>query len=194
FFEFIGQEVREHLAALGFRSIAEAVGHAEMLETRAAIDHWKAHGLDLSPILRETPNPYAGQDLHCTRTQDHHLDQALDQQFIAQAQMALEVGWPVRIELPIRNVHRSVGTLLGGGVGGRVSARTSGATAVVEGVGDGGCEYMAGGRVVVLGPTGRNFAAGMSGGIAYVYDGDRHFDDRVNYEMVELEPLELDDR
>src|SRR3989442_4918093 len=113
FFEFIGQEVREHLAALGFRSIAEAVGHAEMLETRAAIDHWKAQGLDLTPILRVADNPYAGQDLHCTRSQDHHLDKALDQQFIARAQTAIEVGWPVRIELPIRNVHRSVGTLLG---------------------------------------------------------------------------------
>ena len=286
FFEFIGQEVREHLAALGFRSIAEAVGHAEMLETRAAIDHWKAHGLDLSPILRETANPYPGQDLHCTRSQNHHLDQALDQQFIAQAQMALEVGWPVRIELPIRNVNRSVGTMLGsevtrrwggegladdtidihlrgsagqsfgaflprgitlrlegdandytgkglsggrvilrpdrtarfkaeeniiagnvvlygatsgeafirGVVGERFAVRNSGATAVVEGVGDHGCEYMTGGRVVVLGSTGRNFAAGMSGGIAYVYDADKDFADRVNYEMVDLEPLELDDR
>jgi glutamate synthase (NADPH/NADH) large chain len=286
FFEFIGQEVREHLAALGFRSVAEAVGHAEMLETRAAIDHWKAHGLDLTPILREPVNPYAGQTLHCTRSQDHHLDKALDQQFLAQAQMALEVGWPVRIELPIRNVHRSVGTLLGseltrrwggeglpddtidihlrgsagqsfgaflphgitlrlegdandytakglsggrvilkpdrtarfraedniiagnvvlygatsgeafirGVVGERFAVRNSGATAVVEGVGDHGCEYMTGGRVVVLGLTGRNFAAGMSGGIAYVFDADRNFADRVNYEMVDLEPLELDDR
>jgi glutamate synthase (NADPH/NADH) large chain len=200
--------------------------------------------------------------------------------------MALEVGWPVRIELPIRNVNRSVGTMLGsevtrrwggegladdtidihlrgsagqsfgaflprgitlrlegdandytgkglsggrvivrpdraarfkaeeniiagnvvlygatsgeafirGVVGERFAVRNSGATAVVEGVGDHGCEYMTGGRVVVLGPTGRNFAAGMSGGIAYVYDADKGFADRVNYEMVDLEPLELDDR
>jgi glutamate synthase (NADPH/NADH) large chain len=286
FFEFIGQEVREHLAALGFRSIAEAVGHVEMLETRAAIDHWKAEGLDLTPILTVASNPYAGQDRHCTRSQDHHLDEALDQQFIAKAEAALEVGWPVRIELPIRNVHRSVGTLLGsevtrrwggegmpdgtidiylrgsagqsfgaflprgitlhlegdandytakglsggrvivrpdrtarflaeeniiagnvvlygatsgeafirGVVGERFGVRNSGATAVVEGVGDHGCEYMTGGRIVVLGSTGRNFAAGMSGGIAYVYDGDHRFSERVNYEMVDLEALEIEDR
>ncbi|MCA1647331.1 MAG: glutamate synthase subunit alpha, partial [Chloroflexi bacterium] len=285
FFEFIGQEVREHLAALGFRSIAEAVGHAEMLETRAAIDHWKAQGLDLTPILTVAESTYAGQDLHCTRSQDHHLDQALDQEFIAQAQTTLEVGWPVRIERQIRNVHRSVGTLLGseltrrwggqglpddtidirlrgsagqsfgaflprgitlrlegdandytakglsggrvilrpdraarfaaednviagnvglygatsgeafirGLVGERFGVRNSGATAVVEGVGDHGCEYMTGGRVVVLGPTGRNFAAGMSGGVAYVYDGDGRFSERVNYELVDLEAPDPED-
>src|SRR5579859_4986469 len=286
FFEFIAEEVREHLAALGFRSIAEAVGHTEMLETKAAIDHWKAHGLDLTPILTQANNPYVGQDLHCTRSQDHHLDEALDQQLIAQSRPALEAGWPVRIDLPVRNVNRSVGTMLGyevtrrwggeglpddtidihlrgsagqsfgaflprgitlrlegdandytakglsggrvvlkpdrqavfapeeniiagnvvlygatsgeafisGVVGERFAVRNSGATAVVEGVGDHGCEYMTGGRVVVLGPTGRNFAAGMSGGIAYVYDPERRFAAAVNYEMVELEPLELDDR
>src|SRR5437762_8323054 len=108
FFEFIAQEVREHLAALGFRSIAEAVGHADVLDTRAAVDHWKAHGLDLSPILAIAENPYAGQDLHQARPQNHHLDKALDQQFISMAQTALEVGWPVRIELPVRNTNRSV--------------------------------------------------------------------------------------
>jgi len=286
FFEYIAQEVREHLAALGFRSIAEAVGHAEALETKAAIDHWKADGLDLTPILMPANNPYVGQDLHCTRSQNHHLDEAMDQQFIEQAQLALEVGWPVRIEMPIRNVNRSVGTMLGsevtrrhggdglpddtidihlrgsagqsfgaflprgitlrlegdandyvgkglsggrvivrpdstamfaaednviagnvvlygatsgeafirGVVGERFAVRNSGATAVVEGIGDHGCEYMTGGRVVVLGPTGRNFAAGMSGGIAYVYDPQRRFSASVNYEMVELEPLELDER
>jgi glutamate synthase (NADPH) large chain len=286
FFEFLAEEIREHLAALGFRSIAEAVGHAEMLETRAAIDHWKAHGLDLAPILAIATNPYEGQDLLCTKSQDHHLDEALDQQFIQQSQTALEVGWPVRIDLPVRNINRSVGTLLGsevtrrfggkglpdntidihlrgsagqsfgaflpkgitldlegdandytakglsggrvivrpdrnatfkaeeniiagnvvlygatsgeafirGVVGERFAVRNSGAIAVVEGVGDHGCEYMTGGRVVVLGSTGRNFAAGMSGGIAYVYDPRHTFADRVNYEMVELEPLELDDR
>ncbi len=286
FFEYLAEEVREHLAALGFRSIAEAVGHAEMLETKAAIDHWKADGLDLTPILTPANNPYPGQDLRCTRSQDHHLDEALDQQFIEQAQLALEVGWPVRLEMPIRNIHRSVGTMLGsevtrrhggdgladgtidihlrgsagqsfgaflprgitlhlegdandyvakglsggrvilrpdstatfaaeenviagnvvlygatsgeafirGVVGERFGVRNSGATAVVEGIGDHGCEYMTGGRVVVLGPTGRNFAAGMSGGIAYVYDPERRFSASVNYEMVELEPLELDDR
>src|SRR5207244_12594172 len=113
FFEYIAQEVREHLAALGFRSIAEAVGHAEALETKAAIDHWKADGLDLTPILMPANTPYAGQDLPCTRSQNHHLDEVLDQRFIEQSQMALEVGWPVRIDVPIRNVNRSVGRLLG---------------------------------------------------------------------------------
>jgi glutamate synthase (NADPH) large chain len=286
FFEFIAEEVREHLATLGFRSIAEAVGHAEMLNTREAIDHWKANGLDLSPILAVADNPYDGQDRLCTRQQDHHLDKALDQQLIAQARPAIEVRWPVRIELPIRNVNRSVGTLLGsevtrrwgadglpddtidislrgsagqsfgaflprgitlrlegdandytakglsggriilqpdrestfapeeniiagnvvlygatsgeafisGVVGERFAVRNSGAIAVVEGVGDHGCEYMTGGRVVVLGSTGRNFAAGMSGGIAYVYDPDRTFARRVNPEMVDIEKLDAEDR
>ncbi|HEY0583180.1 MAG TPA: glutamate synthase large subunit [Chloroflexota bacterium] len=282
FFEFLAEEVREHLAALGFRSIAEAVGHAEMLETRAAIDHWKANGLDLTPILALAENPYAGQDLRNTKKQDHHLEEALDQDFIRQAQMALEVAWPAKIEMPIRNVNRSVGTLLGsevtrryggeglpddtidihlrgsagqsfgaflprgitlrlegdandyvakglsggrvilrpdrdatfaaeenviagnvalygatsgeafirGVVGERFAVRNSGATAVVEGVGDHACEYMTGGRVVVLGETGRNFAAGMSGGIAYAYDPHDSFSTLVNYEMVDLESLE----
>ncbi len=282
FFEFIAEEVREYLAELGFRSIAEAVGHAEVLDSRAAVDHWKAHGLDLSPILTVAENPYEGQDLLCTKQQDHGLDRALDQELIKQAKPALDLGWPVHIEVPIRNVHRTVGTLLGhevtkryggvglpddtievhlrgsagqsfgafvpngitlrlegdandyvgkglsggnivlrpdrdapfaaednviagnvalygatsgdayfrGIVGERFCVRNSGATAVVEGVGDHGCEYMTGGRVVVLGPTGRNFAAGMSGGIAYVYDVDGVFSSLVNYEMVALEPLD----
>jgi glutamate synthase (NADPH/NADH) large chain len=286
FFEFIAQEVREHLAALGFRSVAEAVGHAEVLDMRAAVSHWKAAGLDLSPILTVADNPYPGQDLLCTRTQNHHLDEALDQALIAKSQTAIEVGWPVHIDMPIHNVNRSVGTLLGsevtrrwggeglpddtidihlrgsagqsfgaflprgitlhlegdandytakglsggrvilkpdrdavfaaedniiagnvvlygatsgeafirGVVGERFAVRNSGATAVVEGVGDHGCEYMTGGRVVVLGPTGRNFAAGMSGGIAYVYDADGRFTERVNPEMVDLEMLDADDR
>jgi glutamate synthase (NADPH/NADH) large chain len=286
FFEFIAEEVREYLGALGFRSIAEAVGHAEALDTRAAIDHWKAHGLDLSPILAVAENPYEGQDLLCTKAQDHGLEQALDQQLIVQAGPALEGGAPVTIDLPIRNVNRTVGTMLGsaltrrwggdglpddtitvnlrgsagqsfgafvprgitlrlegdandytgkglsggrimcfpdreaqfpaedniiagnvalygatsgeaffrGVVGERFCVRNSGATAVVEGVGDHGCEYMTGGRVVVLGPTGRNFAAGMSGGIAFVHDPDDTFPALVNYEMVELEPLDDTDR
>ena len=286
FFEFIAQEVREHLAALGFRSIAEAVGHAEVLDMRAAVTHWKANGLDLSPILKVADNPYDGQDLLCTRQQNHHLDRALDQELIKQAQLALEVGWPVKIDMPIQNVNRSVGTLLGseltrrwggeglpdntiqihlrgsagqsfgafvprgitlhlegdandytakglsggrvilnpdrdasfvaedniiagnvilygatsgevfirGVVGERFAVRNSGAVAVVEGVGDHACEYMTGGRVVVLGPTGRNFAAGMSGGIAYVFDCDGDFSRRVNTEMVDLEPLNQEDR
>ncbi len=286
FFEFIAEEVREYLAALGFRSIVDAIGHAEMLDVKAAIDHWKADGLDLSPILVEAENPFEGQSRYCVRSQDHGLERALDQQLIELAQPALTDGTPVEIELPVRNINRTVGTMLGsevtkrwggaglpdgtikihlrgsagqsfgtfvprgitlrlegdandytgkglsggivivhpdrdalfaaeenivagnvalygatsgeayfrGVVGERFCVRNSGATAVVEGVGDHGCEYMTGGRVVVLGATGRNFAAGMSGGIAYVHDPDDRFPALVNYEMVELEPLDDDDR
>ncbi|HEX5095960.1 MAG TPA: glutamate synthase-related protein, partial [Acidimicrobiia bacterium] len=286
FFEFLAQEVREYLAALGFRSIAEAIGHTEVLDMRPAVDHWKAHGLDLAPILLEAENPYDGQDRYATKAQDHGLDRALDQQLIALATPAIEDGKHVEIELPVQNTNRTVGTMLGslvtrtwggdglpdntiritlrgsagqsfgaflpsgitmrlegdandycakglsggrvilypdrnatfvaedniiagnvalygatggeayirGQVGERFCVRNSGATAVVEGVGDHGCEYMTGGRVVVLGPTGRNFAAGMSGGIAYVYDPDEQFASLVNYEMVELVPLDDDDR
>jgi glutamate synthase (NADPH/NADH) large chain len=286
FFEFIAEEVREYLAKLGFRSIAEAIGHAEMLDVRPAIDHWKAHGLDLTPILAEAENPDEGQDRYCTRGQDHGLDRALDRQLIELAGSALMKKCPVEIELPVHNTNRSVGTMLGseltkrwggaglpdntirihlrgsagqsfgafvprgitlrlegdandylakglsggtvivhpdrdalfaaeeniiagnvvlygatggdayirGVVGERFCVRNSGATAVAEGVGDHGCEYMTGGRVIVLGPTGRNFAAGMSGGIAYVYDPDNQFPALVNYEMVELEPLADEDR
>ncbi len=284
FFEFVAQEVRELLAELGFRSIAEAVGHAEVLETRAAIDHWKASGLDLSPILH-VPDHDPAQDRYCTKQQDHGLDRALDNTLIQLCEGALDDGRPVSLELPIRNVNRTVGTMLGyeltkrfggnglpddtiqvkftgsagqsfgafvprgitlrlegdandytgkglsggrlvvfppkesplvaeeniiagnvalygatsgeaflrGLVGERFCVRNSGATAVVEGVGDHGCEYMTGGRVVVLGRTGRNFGAGMSGGVAYVYDGFGDFYTRLNREMVDLEPLDEDD-
>ncbi|MBI5284671.1 MAG: glutamate synthase large subunit [Chloroflexi bacterium] len=285
FFEFLAEEVREYLAALGFRSIAEAIGHAEVLDVRAAIDHWKAHGLDLAPILEEAENPYESQ-AYCSRGQDHGLDRALDRMLIELADTALADGTAVEIEAPVRNTNRSVGTMLGseltkrwggaglpdntirihlrgsagqsfgafvprgitlrlegdandytgkglsggvvivhpdrnalfvaedniiagnvvlygatsgeayvrGRVGERFCVRNSGATAVVEGIGDHGCEYMTGGRVVVLGSTGRNFAAGMSGGIAYVYDPDARFPALINYQMVELEPLTDDDR
>lgn len=261
FFEFVAQEVREHLAALGFRSIEEAVGQVQVLDTRRAVDHWKAQGLDLRPIL-DRPEPKPGSALHQTRQQDHGLHKALDNQLIALAAPALERGEAVRIELPVRNVNRTVGTMLGhevtkryrgqglpdgtidvtltgsagqslgaflprgitlrlfgdandyvgkglsggrivarpdraavldgatnviagnvigygatsgevflrGRVGERFAVRNSGATLVVEGVGDHGCEYMTGGTVLVLGPTGRNFGAGMSGGVAYVLD------------------------
>ena len=277
FFEFLAQEVREYLAALGFRSIAEAVGHAELLDTADAAAHWKASGLDLSPVLH-VPQRAAGAALHCTTTQDHGLDRALDNTLILLAEGALEQGTPVRLELPVRNVNRTVGTMLGsevtrrwggeglpdntidvsltgsagqsfgaflppgitlrligdandylgkglsggriitapdpaapfaaeqhviagnvigygatsgeiflrGVVGERFCVRNSGATAVAEGTGDHGCEYMTGGRVVVLGPTGRNFAAGMSGGVAYLLDPEPG---RVNTEMADLEPL-----
>jgi len=285
FFEYIAEEIRELMAELGFRTMEEMIGHVECLDVQPAVDHWKAHGLDISPILKLVENPY-DQDFFCTGEQDHGLDEALDQELIRQAQPAITDGTPVTIEMPIRNVHRTVGTLLGhevtkvhrgaglpdgtidvtftgsagqsfgafvpagismtligdandyvgkglsggrliirppadspfvaedqiiagnviaygatggeiylrGIVGERFCVRNSGATAVVEGVGDHGCEYMTGGRVVVLGETGRNFGAGMSGGIAYVYDRSGDFDRRVNYEMVELETLGADDR
>jgi len=286
FFEYIAEEVRELLAQLGFRSLQEAIGHVEVLDTRQAIEHWKASGLDLSPILHQPDSPFE-QDLHCTQAQDHGLEAALDNELIALAAPALEDARPVEIELPIRNVNRTVGTMLGhevtkryrgeglpddtiqvsftgsagqsfgafvprgitlrlegdandyvgkglsggrlvirppadahpdfvpedniiagnvmlygatggeayvrGVVGERFCVRNSGATAVVEGVGDHGCEYMTGGRAVVLGATGRNFGAGMSGGIAFVYDPDDTFFRRLNGEMVDLEPLDVDD-
>jgi glutamate synthase (NADPH) large chain len=277
FFEFLAQEVREYLAQLGFRSLAEAVGHAELLDFGPAVSHWKAAGLDLEPLLHvpELP-PDAAR--HCVARQDHGLDNALDNTLILLAEGALSGGTPVRLELPVRNVNRTVGTMLGseltrrwgapglpddtievdltgsagqslgaflpkgitlrlhgdandylgkglsggriiaapdvaavfaaehnviagnvvgygatsgemllrGVVGERFCVRNSGATAVAEGTGDHGCEYMTGGRVVVLGPVGRNFAAGMSGGIAYLLDPDPG---RVNTQMADLEPL-----
>jgi glutamate synthase (NADPH/NADH) large chain len=284
FFEYIAEEVRELMAQLGFRTMGEMIGHVECLDTRNALDHWKADGLDISPILAVPENPY-DQTMFQTVGQDHGLDEALDQELIARSQGAIEDATPVSIELPIRNVHRTVGTLLGheitkkwkgdglpegtiditlhgsagqsfgafvpsgvqirlvgdandylgkglsggrlvvhpdnaapfvaeeqivagnviaygatggeiflrGIVGERFCVRNSGALAVSEGVGDHGCEYMTGGRVVVLGQTGRNFGAGMSGGIAYVYDVDGLFDTRVNYEMVALEELSDED-
>ncbi|HSN05853.1 MAG TPA: glutamate synthase large subunit [Candidatus Angelobacter sp.] len=281
FFTFLAEEVREHLAALGFRSIAEAVGHAELLDTSAAHAHWKTQGLDLAPILH-VPDLPAGAPRRNTTTQDHGLDRALDNELIALSAPALERGEPVRASLPIRNVNRTVGTMLGsevsrrhgadglpdgtiditftgsagqsfgaflprgitlrlegdsndyvgkglsggrvvvrpdrsarlvaeqnviagnvigygatsgelyvrGVVGERFCVRNSGATAVVEGVGDHGCEYMTGGRAVVLGTTGRNFAAGMSGGVAFLLDA---VPERVNTEMVDLLPLDAHD-
>jgi glutamate synthase (NADPH/NADH) large chain len=286
FFEFIAEEVREYLAQLGFRSLAEAVGHVESLDVQPAIEHWKAKGLDLSPILHVPESPWE-QDRHCTKAQDHGLDRALDQTLVQLCEGALDDGSPVSLEMPIRNVNRTVGTILGhevtkrhgaaglpdgtiqitftgsagqsfgafvprgitlrlfgdandyfgkglsggrlvvrpplhshpdfvaeenivagnvilygatggeafvrGVVGERFGVRNSGATAVVEGVGDHGCEYMTGGKVVVLGPTGRNFGAGMSGGLAFVYDPDETFVRRLNFEMVDLDPLEQED-
>jgi glutamate synthase (NADPH/NADH) large chain len=280
FFEYIAQEVRELLAGLGFRSLEDAVGHVELLDTRPVIDHWKAEGLDLAPVLA-VPEPVEGSSLHHTRDQDHGLARALDHRLIALAAPALERGEPVRIALPVRNVNRTVGTLLGhevtkryggdglpddtidveltgsggqsfgaflprgitlrlfgdvndyvgkglsggrvvvrpdrsavltgehnvvagnvigygatsgqmffrGLVGERFGVRNSGATLVVEGVGDHGCEYMTGGTVLVIGRTGRNFAAGMSGGTAYVLDLDPAL---VNVDAVQTRELALD--
>jgi glutamate synthase (NADPH/NADH) large chain len=277
FFEFIAEEVRELLAELGFCTLEEAVGHAELLDVGSAVDHWKASGLDLRPVLH-VPDLPEGAVRHHTVAQDHGLDKALDNQLVELARDALDRGEPVRAQVEIRNVNRTVGTILGhevtkryraeglpdgtidltftgsagqsfgaflprgitlrlegdandyvgkglsggrvvvrpdrratfaaedqiiagnvigygatsgelfirGQVGERFCVRNSGATAVVEGVGDHGCEYMTGGVVAVLGPTGRNFAAGMSGGVAFVLDMDER---RVNEELVELEPV-----
>jgi glutamate synthase (NADPH) large chain len=282
FFLFLAEEVREYLAALGFRTIDEAVGHAEMLDLVPAIEHWKAEGLDLSPVLH-VPDLPDDTPLRRVTSQNHGLDRALDNQLIAAAAPALEDGTPTRIEIDVRNEHRSVGAMLGGEVtrrfggkglpddtvevhlrgtagqsfgaflpqgvtlrlngdandyvgkglsggrlvirpdpsapfpaedqiiagntilygatggevflrgrvGERFGVRNSGAVAVVEGVGDHGCEYMTGGTVVVLGPTGRNFAAGMSGGGAFVWRLDHN---RVNRELVDLEPVAADDK
>ena len=276
FFEYIAQEVREHLAALGFRSLEEAIGEVSMLDTAVAVQHWKASGLDLTPILAEVESS-GGSPRRNTSGQEHGLEKALDHTLIEMCQEALLDKTPVRIELPVRNVNRTVGTMLGhevtkaypyglpddtidisltgsagqslgaflpagitlrlfgdandyvgkglsggrvvvrpdrsaslpaehnviagnviaygatsgevflrGQVGERFCVRNSGATAVVEGLGDHGCEYMTGGTVLVLGATGRNFAAGMSGGVAYVLDLCTA---RVNRDLVDLMPL-----
>jgi glutamate synthase (NADPH/NADH) large chain len=284
FMEFIAEEVREQLAALGFRSLEEAIGHVEMLDTHKAVAHWKARGLDLTPILTPPVNKY-DHTFYCSRGQDHGLDKALDNQLIADAAQALAGNGAVKLSYPIHNVNRTVGTMLGaeltrryggeglpdgtidvtfqgsagqsfgafvprgillrlegdandyfgkglsggtlvlrpprsskfvaeqniiagnvilygatggnvfirGIVGERFCVRNSGATAVVEGVGDHGCEYMTGGRAVILGSTGRNFAAGMSGGLAFVWDPDRSLYRRMNHEMVDIDPMDDED-
>ncbi|KRE62705.1 glutamate synthase large subunit [Nostocoides sp. Soil756] len=276
FFEYIAEEVREHLAALGFRSIEEAVGQIQHLDVAQAVEHWKASGLDLAPILAQVSSP-DGSGVRHRVGQDHGLEKALDHQLIAAARDAIDHGEPVAASFAVRNVNRTVGTMLGhevtkvhpdglpdgtidialtgsagqslgaflpagitlrldgdandyvgkglsggrvvvrpapgsalvaednviagnvigygatsgelflrGRVGERFCVRNSGATAVVEGVGDHGLEYMTGGVALILGPTGRNVAAGMSGGVAYVLDLDPS---RVNPELVDLRPL-----
>ncbi len=283
FFEYIAEEVREYMAELGFRTLDEAIGHVECLDTADAVEHWKASGLDLTPILY-IPEVDEGESRIQTTTQDHGLDKALDHTLIAESQTALETGQPVSLSLPVTNENRTVGTMLGheltkrypsglpddtivvdfqgaagqsfgafvpkgitlrlegdandyfgkglsggnlslrppadatfvaeeniiagnvilygatggqafirGRVGERFCVRNSGAEAVVEGVGDHGCEYMTGGRAVILGPTGRNFGAGMSGGIAYVLDEESRFKSKLNGEMVSVEALDDDD-
>jgi glutamate synthase (NADPH/NADH) large chain len=281
FFEFIAREVREYLAALGFRSLNEAVGRADRLDTTRAVGHWKAAGLDLAPVLH-MPDLPAGAARSNTTRQDHGIERALDNTLIQLTEGALQDGTAVSLELPVRNVNRTVGTMLGyevtkrwggeglpddtihvrlrgsagqsfgaflprgitlrlagdandylgkglsggriivapdpdatfhaeeqiiagnvigygatagemflrGVVGERFCVRNSGATAVAEGTGDHGCEYMTGGTVVVLGRIGRNFAAGMSGGVAYVLDPHPL---RVNTEMADLESLTASD-
>ena len=284
FFLFIAEEVRELMARLGFRTVNEMVGQVQALDTAQAAEHWKAHKLDLSPVLHEPESAFMNQDLYCSSGQDHGLDKALDQQLIVQCREALDNGTPVRFATTIANVNRTVGTMLGhevtkayggqglpdgtiditfdgsagnsfgaflprgitlrvygdandyvgkglsggrivvrpsgrvpasyvaedniiggnvilfgatsgqaylrGVVGERFAVRNSGAEAVVEGVGDHACEYMTGGKVVILGATGRNFAAGMSGGAAYVYDPAGVLVDNVNGEMVDLDALD----
>lgn len=263
FFEYIAEQVRELLASLGYRSLEEVVGRADLLDTSAAVDHWKASGLDLGPILHQPELP-EGTARRCTTTQDHGLEVAMDNLLVEAARPALADGTPVEAQFPITNVNRTVGTLLGhhvtvaagpdglpdgtidltltgsagqslgaflprgitlrlvgdandfvgkglsggrivvrppeeapfvaagevvagnvicygatsgqvnlrGTVGERFCVRNSGATAVVEGVGDHALEYMTGGTALILGATGRNIGAGMSGGTAVVLDLD----------------------
>ncbi|MCM3608672.1 glutamate synthase-related protein [Cupriavidus pauculus] len=284
FFFFVAEEAREIMAQLGIRTFDELIGRADLLDTRAGIEHWKARGLDFGRIFYQPPFPADVPRYH-TDVQDHGLSveagKALDHTLIAKARPAIDKGERVSFIQPVKNVNRTVGAMLSGVVakqygheglpddtihiqfqgtagqsfgaflahgitidlvgdandyvgkglsGGRVivraphefrgdptrniivgntvlygaiageaffngvagerfAVRNSGATAVVEGTGDHGCEYMTGGTVVVLGSTGRNFAAGMSGGVAYVYDEDGLFDRRCNTSMVALEAV-----
>ena len=281
YFFMVAKELRLIMAKLGFRTVNEMIGRADALQADAAVEHWKAKGLDFSAVLAKAPEPENCLGVYRVHDQDHGLADALDNRLIELAEPALERGEKVREELPIVNVNRVVGGMLsnhivnsagpamlpddtihfkftgsagqsfgawlakgvtlevegdandyvGKGLSGgrliiyppksspfsaeqqilignvvlygatsgecffrgiaaeRFCVRNSGAHAVVEGVGDHGCEYMTGGRVVILGPTGRNFAAGMSGGIAYVFDEDGRFAERCNMGLVDLEPL-----
>jgi glutamate synthase (NADPH/NADH) large chain len=285
YFFMLAEDLREIMAQLGFRTIEEMVGRSDLLEMDKAINHWKASGLDLTAILTPAKKPHPDVITHQVIAQDHGLELALDNEIIKQAQPAIERGEKVRIDLPVININRVVGTMLsheiakkwgadglpedtvhikltgsagqslgaflargvtievegdsndfvGKGLSGgriivyppkvstfkaeenilvgnvimygatqgeaffrgiaaeRFCVRNSGATAVVEGIGDHGCEYMTGGRVVVLGSTGRNFAAGMSGGVAYVLNEAGDFDRKCNMGMVELETLDADE-
>ena len=278
FFEYIAEEVRQILAELGFKKLEDAIGQVELLDTKDAVEHWKASGLDLKPLLKsvEVNSPRKN-----TTTQDHGLVSALDNKLIKLSKDALTNKTPIRLDIPVRNVNRTVGTMLGsqitrnfggagladdtiditfhgsagqsfgafipsgltlrlygdsndyvgkglsggriiirpdekatfesaknviagnvigygatsgeimisGVVGERFCVRNSGAIAIVEGVGDHGCEYMTGGTVIILGKTGRNFAAGMSGGRAFVLDLNPQL---VNTEMVDVLSLPLD--
>jgi glutamate synthase (NADPH/NADH) large chain len=280
YFFFVAEEVREYMAQMGFRNFNEMIGRSDMLDTKKAVDHWKAKGLDFSKIFYRPDVPAAVARYHC-ESQNHGLEKALDHTLIAEAKAALEHRQPVAIDTAVRNTHRVVGAMLSGEVakrygyaglpddtiyiklkgtagqsfgaflahgitlelegegndyvgkglsGGRIvvyppancpivpeqniivgnvvlygaisgecyfhgvagerfAVRNSGAIAVVEGVGDHGCEYMTGGTIVVLGYTGRNFAAGMSGGVAYVLDEEGDFERRCNLAMVELEAV-----
>ena len=282
FFRFIAEEVREYMAKLGFRTMNEMIGRVDRLNTREAVGHWKSKGLDFAPILHK-PDMGPEVGIYNSKGQDHGLENTLDRTtLIPKCMEALENKTPIKLEFPIYNVNRTVGTILGyeltkrhggkglpedtiqihfkgsagqsfsafvpkgisltlegdandycgkglsggklivfppkestfeaeknilignvalyGATGGeaffrgiageRFCVRNSGAHAVVESVGDHGCEYMTGGRTAILGKTGRNFAAGMSGGVAYVLDEENNFRERCNMEMVDLEDLE----
>jgi len=284
YFRFVAEEARQYMAELGFRKMEDMVGRVDRLNVKRAVHHWKAHGLDLSPLLAELDvDPAVPR--RCVEPQVHPIDKVLDRDLIELCRPALEHKKPVKLDLPIRNANLTTGTMLGsevskrygeaglpdntiqvrltgsagqsfgaflprgitltllgdsndyigkglcggrlivrppegsafaaednivvgnvalygatggeayfnGQAGERFAVRNSGAHAVIEGVGDHGCEYMTGGVVVVLGDTGRNFAAGMSGGIAYVLDEQDRFRVRCNQAMVELEPLEPED-
>ena len=279
----VAEEARRIMAKLGFKSIDEMVGRSDVLETGAAIKHWKSDGLDLTSMLMPANKPHENVGVICSQAQDHALEKSLDMTVILdQAKPAIENGEKVVIKTPIININRTVGTILSnevakkygqsglpdetirieltgsagqslgaflahgitidlegdandyvgkglsggrlvvyppknssftaeenilignvclyGATGGeayfrgraaeRFCVRNSGARTVIEGVGDHGCEYMTGGRIVVLGPTGRNFAAGMSGGIAYIWDRDGDFNLNCNLALVELESIE----
>jgi len=287
YFFMVAKELRQIMAELGFRTLNEMIGRVDCLELDETItaDHWKAKGIDLTAVLTPAEKAHANVGTHCTISQDHGLELALDNELIKLAAPALEKGEKVRIDLPVINTNRVVGTTLSheiakkwgadllpedtvhiklagsagqslgaflakgvtievegdandyvgkglsggrvvvyppkdssfvaeenvlvgnvclyGATGGeaffrgvaaeRFCVRNSGARAVVEGVGDHGCEYMTGGRAVILGPTGRNFAAGMSGGVAYVWDHAGDFATRCNADMVALERMEDDE-
>ncbi|MEI7967709.1 MAG: glutamate synthase-related protein [Betaproteobacteria bacterium] len=280
YFFFVAEEVRGYMAQLGIRRFEDLIGRSDLLDMKAGVEHWKAKGLDFSKVFH-SPAISGEVPRRHVDTQDHGLEKALDHRLIELAQPALERAEKVSIEMPIRNLNRTVGTMLSsevarrygqvglpegtihvrfagsagqsfgaflakgisleligegndyvgkgmcggqitvqpspkfrgdptqniivgntvmygatsgeayflGVAGERFCVRNSGGQAVVEGVGDHGCEYMTGGTVVVLGMTGRNFAAGMSGGIAYVLDEDGSFGTRCNLSMVSLEPL-----
>ncbi len=284
YFFFVAEEVREIMAALGFRTFSDMIGHTEFLDKERAIEHWKARGLDFSKLFHR-PSVPKGVAIFNSERQDHGLDKVLDNELLKIAKPALDSKKAVKAEIAIHNVNRSTGAMLSGEVakryghaglpedtiwlsfkgtagqafgawaaagvtldlcgegndyvgkglsggklivrpdpksgitpeqsiivgntvlygailgecyfrgvaGERFAVRNSGAYAVVEGTGDHGCEYMTGGVVVVLGPTGRNFAAGMSGGIAYVLDEKGDFETRLNKEMVKIEDFAADE-
>ncbi len=280
FMSFVAEEVRQIMAELGFRKLEDMIGRVDRLSVRRGIEHWKARGLDFSAVFKK-PEVSDGQPLRCVRSQPETLQDHLDWEILKQTQPAIERGEQVRVEMPIRNVHRTVGAILSnriykahgakgladgtieltfrgsagqsfgaflvpgvtlrligdandylgkglsggriivqtppgatfapheniivgntllygatsgevfvnGVAGERFAVRNSGVVAVVEGVGDHGCEYMTGGTVVILGATGQNFAAGMSGGVAYVLDEHQLFDTLCNLDMVDLESI-----